>query len=495
MFIQLDNNGPAYRQIYRQVREQILSGRLGCGVRLPSSRKLASDLGVARITVLQAYEQLTAEGYLETRSGAGTHVAEALGAEVRQQPTDLPPPTPRLSSRAANLMPAVPAEPPGLLDQPAQYDFQYGRPEVDAALCEAWRRAVRRAMRRLPVAYPDPCGDDGLRRCLAAYLRHRRGIVADPEQVLIVNGIQQALQLIGLCVLDPGDGVLIEDPHYQGARQAFMSSGARLVSLDVDDNGLQTEQLHGDSNSTPDARCKLAYVTPSHQFPLGGVLPVSRRLELLQWAEDNDAFIVEDDYDSEYRHQGMPLESLFGLDRKQRVVYLGTFSKVLFPALRLAYVVLPPTWVKPMRQLKWLADRGSAPLEQRALADLFRSGEFQRHVDRTNRILSRRRETLVAALHDHFGDGVRIVGERAGMHLVVRWPDWPPEWSDELVRMAAERGVGIYPTAPYYLNSGPTCCEVLMGYATLSTADILSGIRILRDGMAARNRWPRRASN
>ncbi|MDQ2069919.1 MocR-like pyridoxine biosynthesis transcription factor PdxR [Natronospira bacteriovora] len=475
----LEGKEPAYRQIYQQIREAILAGQLPPGSRLPATRRLAEELGVARITVVQAYEQLGAEGYLESRRGAGTRVAKALAGLLEARASGHGAPPPRLSALARYVLKHTPAR---RVDQPApalKYDFQYGRPLVSPELLADWRRALKQAAAHPGIAYPDPMGDPTLRECLAAHLREHRGLLADPARIMIVSGTQQALDLIGRCILDPGDGAVIEDPQYQGTRHALSALGARLITVPVDGDGLCTDALP-EANGKNDSPIKLACVTPSHQFPLGGVMPVSRRLALLQWAARRDAWIVEDDYDSEYRHEGPPLQSLYSLDRSKRVIYIGTGSKVLFPGLRLGYVVLPGSWVEPMRQLKWLNDRGRPTLEQGALVELFRSGAFRRHLERTARHLTERRQALVSALEEHFGDSVEILGSRAGMHLVARWPDRAAKSAPKLIHAAADQGVGIYGTAAYYLNAQPRYLALLLGYATLDPDQIREGVRKLR---------------
>ncbi|MCP1727574.1 GntR family transcriptional regulator/MocR family aminotransferase [Natronospira proteinivora] len=479
MFIRLDGEGPIYRQIYRQVRDAILAGQLPPGSRLPATRPLARKLGVARITVIQAYEQLDAEGYLDSRRGAGTRVAAALEGLLEARFTGHDAPIPRLSSLARYAADNRPGRPVGRNTPILDWDFQYGRPAVSREMLSDWRRSLRQAAISPRIGYPDPMGEPDLRESLAAHLREHRGLLADPARIMVVSGTQQALDLIGRCILNPGDGVVLEEPQYQGTRHAFSAIGARLLGLPVDGDGLRTATLPDDPGHY-EAPIKLACVTPSHQFPLGGVLPVSRRLALLQWASRQDAWIIEDDYDSDYRHEGGTLQSLYSLDRSRRVIYIGTFSKVLFPGLRLGYLVLPSTWVEPMRQLKWLNDRGSPALEQRALAELFRSGAFRRHLERNARQLSERREALVAALREHFGQAVEILGARAGMHLVARWPDHPPEQSTALIQTAAKHGIGIYATSPYYLHSHPTSLELLLGYATLEPEQIREGIKRLK---------------
>lgn len=473
MNIPLHGDGPAYRQIYRHIRTNILDGALAPGTRLPATRRLAAELGVARITVVQAYEQLTAEGYLKARPGHGTRVADDLG-NLSAEREAASAPAPRLSAYGRRIMEAAPAGNDRDRARAFQCDFQYGQPGLSPELLADWKRALRKAAGRLPVAYPDPAGDPDLRECLAVHLHQRRGIRADPAQILIVSGTQQALELIGRCLLDPGDRVVIEEPHYQGARYTFAALEARLVPVPVDAEGLETDQLPEDPPGP-----RLACVTPSHQFPLGGVLPVARRLALLEWAGRRRAMVIEDDYDSEYRHEGPPLQSLYGLDQAGRVLYAGTLSKVLSPALRLGYLVVPEPWIEPLTQLKWLTDRGSPILEQRALVELFRSGAFRRHLERTGRRLARCRQRLVAALEHQFGDRITILGAQSGMHLVVRFRALDTDQVDRLIELAAAKGVGVYSTARYYA-SGRRQPDLLLGYGALDAEQVPQAIARLR---------------
>lgn len=274
-------------------------------------------------------------------------------------------------------------------------------------------------------------------------------------------------------LLDPGDRVVIEEPHYQGARLVFLAAGARLVPAPVDGDGLDVACL-----PRAGARARLAYVTPSHQFPTGVVMSLGRRLALLEWARRADAHVVEDDYDSEYRYEGRPIEAVQGLDRAGRVIYVGTLSKVLFPALRLGYLVLPGPLVEPFRRAKWATDRHTGTLEQEVLAEFIRDGHFERHLRRSRTRYAARRAALLDALAAHFGDRAEVVGANAGVHLLVWLRGVAPGALDRLVQRAAEDGVGVYPIAPYYLIP-PKRAGLLLGYASLTEAEIRAGIRRL----------------
>ena len=469
-------SGPLYRRIYRALKSSIRGGRLGPAARLPSTRTLATDLGVSRNTVMLAYEQLAAEGYVVGRQRSSTAVARNLAADApaaaRAPETKS---APRLSAYARRLqansaVPASFAARTGL-----RYDFRYGRPGVDEFPREIWRRllAVRaRRASRDSLGYGSPAGHAPLRQALAEYLNRSRGLACDAGQIVIVNGSQQGIDLVARVLLDAGDSAVVEDPGYPGATIPFEAAGARLIRVAVDAHGLDVSRL-------PSA-ARLAYVTPCHQFPSGVILPLERRLALLDWAERSDAWIIEDDYVSEFRYEGSPLEALQALDRHGRVAYIGTFSKTLFPALRLAYLVLPRALVRPFLAAKWAADRFSPMLAQEALADFIASGQFERYLRRAGARNAARRRALVAALQQHFGARVEIAGENTGVHLVVWLKDVRPRDLDPLIARAANAGVGLYSIASCFARPQHRA-GLLFGYASLSEAEIRAGIRLLAE--------------
>jgi len=361
--------GPLYRRVYLALKAKIRAGGLGPATKVPSTRALARDLGVSRNTVMLAYEQLAAEGYLVSRHRGATSVAGV--APPRPAPArpaaERPAPVSAYARRLTARLDLAPPRPPG--PRPAlRYDFRYGRPAVDEFPREIWRRLLAAHARRASsdaLGYGAPAGHGPLRAALSEYLGRARGVVSDPERIVVVNGTQQALDLIARVLLDPGDGAVVEEPHYPGATIPFEAVGARLLRVPVDAHGLDPAKL-------PPAveRPRLAYVTPCHQFPSGVIMPLERRLALLQWASRVGAWVVEDDYVSEFRYEGHPLEALQSLDRDERAIYMGSFSKTLFPALRVGYLVLPRALVRPFLAAKWAADRFSAPLYQEALAEL-----------------------------------------------------------------------------------------------------------------------------
>jgi GntR family transcriptional regulator/MocR family aminotransferase len=320
--------------------------------------------------------------------------------------------------------------------------------------------------------YPDPQGLPALREQVCDYLARRRGIIAEPADILIVSGTQQAFALAAEVLLDEGDRVVIEDPHYQGARQVLQASGADLVGCAVDSDGIVTAQL------PQHAPVRLAVVTPSHQFPTGVVLSLARRMELLTWAERAGCWLIEDDYDGEFRYDARPLAALKSLDRAGQVLYIGTFSKVLFPALRLGYMVLPAQLRDAFVAAKWLADRGCPAIEQAALARLMASGAFERHLRATAKALKTRRAALLGALERHVGNAVEVADSSAGMHVLAWLPGLRAAQMRELIERARERGLGLYPIAPYYLRQ-PQRQGLLLGYADLPPADLDVAMRLL----------------
>lgn len=493
--MQLDGAGRVYQQVYRALRGEILSGRLASGERVPSTRQIANLLNISRNTAVTAYEQLLAEGFIKARSGAaGTVVAPVLppdGYVSRPLPGSARPvlrrrATPKLSTAGERFLRSARAcckslglsnltwelTPPNI-----RYDFRPGRASFADLPYALWCRLLGARARHASVAdleYGPPAGRRELREAISTRLRRLRGLNADPENIVIVNGTQQALDLISRVLLNPGDRVLMEEPHYTGARCAFQAAGAELVLSPVDDHGIRVPR----PSAVGKRPFRLAYVTPSHQFPTGAVLSIERRLRLLAWASRQEAFIVEDDYDGEYRYDGHPLQALGGMDREGCTIYVGTFSKILFPALRLGYLVLPKSLVEPMVATKAIGDTGTAALEQLALADFISAGHFDRHLRRTTASNSARRRALVAAVGEEFGDRASICGTSAGLHLLV-WLRGRAGGSIKDVHARAERvGVGLYTVDPFYTTL-PNHTGLLLGFAPLREPDIREGIRRL----------------
>ncbi|HXG29148.1 MAG TPA: PLP-dependent aminotransferase family protein [Nevskiales bacterium] len=467
----------AGRRIYDLLRAQIADGTLPPGARVPSTRALAAELGVSRTTVTAAYEQLAAEGFLITSPGrvarvAGRPVAPSAPQEaVAGRRAQSAPTLSDFGRRVAGM--GMVALPPA---EPARFDFLYGAVASRDFPALAWRRAYQAELLRQQhrLYYGPPEGDGALRRALQGYLRRARGIACEVEQILVVHGSQQAIDLCARLLLNAGDGFVFEDPGYLMARRCFEATGARLLANPVDGHGLDTRHL------PEDERARLAYVTPSHQFPLGGVLPISRRLELLQWAQRHDAWIIEDDYDGEFRYGQRPIDALQSIDTDGRVIYIGTFSKALSPQLRLGYLVLPPELVPVFQQAKRLVDRHAPVLEQRALASLIDSGAYERHVRRMRRENERRRAALLDAIARHLPANVQISGTAAGLHVVLWLPFLLPQDESALVAAARDQDVGVYPVSPLFakpelhLQSRPA--GLILGYASLTIEQIQQGI-------------------
>jgi GntR family transcriptional regulator / MocR family aminotransferase len=472
---------PLHRQLYDELRQSILAGRLAAGSRLPSSRALAASLGVSRTTVTQSYDQLISEGYLQTAIGSGTSVCLQLPDELLRttpvKPTALKTQAKRkiarLSDYGESLNDAEPLEPP---EYEAAINFRSGRPALEEFPLRLWRRLFLRQYRlgnARMLDYADGAqGYRPLREAIRNYVSRSRAVNCDASQIVIVNGSQQALDLITRILIDRDDMVGLEDPGYLGARRAFLAQGARLMPVPVDEAGLVVERL-----TTPVAvKPKVVYVTPSHQFPTGAVLSLPRRLELLAWAEESDGLIIEDDYDSEFRYSSRPIPALQGLAQSQSVIYVGTFSKILFPALRVGYLIVPEYLTRVFSRAKWLADRQTPMLEQKVLTDFINEGHLERHLRRMRTLYDRRRQTLVRALEYHLGGRVEILGENTGMHLMVRLQTALSD--EEVVSRARAEGMGLVSAKLYYLKNGRRD-EFVLGYAGLSERKIQEGVRRL----------------
>lgn len=455
-------------QVCEGLRRAILDGRLRPGTRLPSTRALAGRLRLARSTVALAFDQLTAEGYIEGRRGSGTFVCHGVQPpRPTARPVRRPAPADhgeiRLSLAVSRLQPRAPRPAP-----PADtIDLSALRADARLFPFAVWRRLVRRQLRALPARRErggDGAGDPALRDAIAAYLGRARGVRCEAAQVVVVNGSQQALDLCARVLVDPGDAVAVEDPGYPDAAQVFAAAGARVCPVPVDAEGIVAPGLPDD--------VRVAHVTPSHQYPTGVVLSLARRLELLAWARRVRGLVVEDDYDSEFRYDGAPLPALQGLAGGDRVVYVGTFSTAMFSGLRLGYLVLPDALVEPFARAKWYASRHSPHLEQAALADFLRDGHFERHLRRMRRVLRRRRDALLQALQRHFGDDAVPLGDAAGLHVVVRFAD------PGVLTRAATRGVVVQTTRACYV--GPARDDhALLRFAALDERQLSEGVRRL----------------
>jgi GntR family transcriptional regulator/MocR family aminotransferase len=452
------------------MRQAILCGALRAGERLPSTRDLAEQLGISRTVVVLAYEHLLAEGFIAGRRGSGTYVSDGLAENVaprtrRRARLRLS----RFGNAVVGSMPTVDTP----LHRPVapRYNFIYGRSDLETFPLAMWRRMLLRQARKGSTRqfdYSSASGNAELRAAICAHLRRSRAVVCDPSEVIVMNGSQQALDLVIRVLVDPGDSVAIEDPHYDGIREVLRAAGARLRPVAVDREGLDPTQLPGDA--------RMVFVTPSHQFPTGAILSLDRRLALLKWARRCNAVIVEDDYDGEFHYDGRPLESLQGLDREGRIVYIGTFSRTVFASLRIGYLIAPASLVPAFTAAKWLSDLHSASLEQQTLAEFIEDGMYERHLRRLRRRNTARRASLLEAVEKYLGDRVEMTGEGAGAQVAL-WPRRPVS-EQAVVEAAAKRGVGIYGIAHCFLRR-PSRPGFLLGYARLTEREIREGIRLL----------------
>lgn len=471
-------SGPLHRQVYDAIRTAILSGGLQPGERLPATRALAEELTLSRTTVAEAYDQLRAEGYIRGRHGSGTFVASDLPADTLQ-PTRSPSQPAihrslRLSDwgwRIAASGEAVPAL--SGPDEEFEFDLRPHRVAQDLFPWDAWSASVERAVggdRIRLLVYPPPAGHPDLLDAIAAHVAEYRGVHCSPDQIVIVNGTQQGLNLLTQLLLERGDRVAVEDPGYPAARLALEARDLDVIRIPVDDGGMIVDHLRAQMP------VRLVHVTPSHQEPTGATLSLARRLALLDSAERTGTIILEDDYDSEFRYEGRPVESLQGLDRNGLVVYAGTFSKSIFAGLRLGFLVLPHHLVGPLVAAKRLWDSGTPMLEQAALAEFMRSGEFERHIRRSRRIYRARRDALVSALHASFGDRVAVGERHGGLNVLVRL-DAPISDAD-IVTRASRVGIGLRSAGMYY-SVPPSTPTFLMGFAAENEDILAEGVQRL----------------
>lgn len=461
--VSLTGRGELAADVYRQLREAILDGRLRSGERLPPTRELARRLAVSRNTVAAAYDRLTAEGFLVGRVGAGTFVCpEALG-RIRSRRA------PAAGARPRRLWADIPLRAPASGTPPA-YNFKAGISDGRLFPLEDWRRYVGRELRTAaPYAanYGEPAGHSGLRTAIARHLGIARSVHAATADVIVTQGAQQALDLVGRVLIEPGACVAVEEPGYPPARQLFRSLGARVVGVPVDENGLDVAAI-------PDS-AQLVYVTPSHQYPLGVPMSLARRTALLTWAQRHDAVVVEDDYDSEFRFGDRPLEPLQSLDRSGRVVYIGSFAKTMLPMLRLGFLVAPATLQPALRTAKQLTDWHGDHVSQAAMAGFIDDGLLARHIRRASREYAARHEQVSAVLRRDFAGWLRVVPSAAGLHICARVAPDARVQVDEVLRRAGEYGVAVDNLADL-CGEQPAQTGLVIGYGGIATDRIADGL-------------------
>lgn len=450
-------------QIYRQLRAGVVEGRLAPGERLPSTRELATQLGVSRKTTLDVFERLIAEGYLRTRTGDGTFVADEM---TRLSPAPPLMPAQPVANPVWDLLPDALPNPhaaPAL-----EFDFAGGAIDKQLFPFDQWRRCVNHALRvqaRGRGVYHDPAGEQDLRMAVSRYLSFSRAVVSSWQEVIITQGAQQAINLLARAVLRPGDVVAMENPGYPRARAIFAALGARVVSVPVDADGLVVDALP--------ANARLIYVTPAHQFPLGMPMALERRLALLDWAQRQGALVIEDDYDGEFRFEGRPMESLKGLDNADVVAYVGTFSKTIFPELRVGYVIPPRPLAGALCKAKQVVDWHSCTMTQTALAKFMLDGYFGKHLRRVHKEYAARRAALLAGLHRNLSPWLTPLPSAAGLHMAAALADGVDE--SQVVARAAQAGVGVTGMTAMY-GAHPVRPGILFGYGGIGVDGIRAGL-------------------
>ncbi|MFP4227983.1 MAG: PLP-dependent aminotransferase family protein [Salinivenus sp.] len=480
-------SSPLYHQLYNELKETITERFLSPGARLPSTRDLADTLGISRNTVIAAFEELKSEGYLESRVGAGTFVCDELPEHTTRvsstsspragtslQLTDTRSRSPSLSNNAQQVCETNFIA----LDTPApQTAFRQGLPALDAFPIDVWAKLASRRWRFLPteeLVYGAPAGYAPLRSAVARYLRTSRGVRCEADQVLIVSGIQQAITLTARVLLDSGDAVYVEDPGFPRMRTAFTAAGADLNYAPVDNEGITLSPLQ----SAPSTQ--VVGVTPSHQYPTGVTMSMERRLALLEWAHEHEAWILEDDYDGQFRYSGEPLAALQGLDNSGRVLYTGTFSKILFPGLRLGYLVVPPDLVDPFVRMRSTVDRCPPRTNQMILTDFITEGHFERHIRKMRVLYANRQDTLLDAIRTELGDVIDISGSNAGLHLVGRLPKGVDDAA--VSSHLDEHGIIALPLS-FYSKHPLSRGGLLLGYGCVSEDEIREGVQRMADAL------------
>lgn len=444
------------RQLYQALRTQMTAGRLQPDDALPATRELARQLGVSRNTVYEAYEMLAAEGYIVSRPGSKTRVAAGLQLASPIPAAEYPSKPPQNSNCAA--------------------DFRTGRPDLKRFPRHLWLQLLGRAAAQAPAeqwGYTGPEGLFALREEIAAWLLRSRGLTVQPQAIFITAGATQALHLLAGLLAKTGREILVEDPCHIGMLRVLQQKGFRIRPVPVDHQGLRTECLEGEQACA-------AYVTPSHQFPLGGILPAGRRAELIRFARENDLYLIEDDYDSEFRYSGPPVAPLCSMD-PARVIYVGTFSKILFPALRIGYVILPPALITRWCRLKTYADVQNPPFEQAALAEYLRTRKLDRYVQQMRRLYGQRRQLLLQAITEAFGDTWCSWGDAAGLHLALAFPG--RRFDQAFARRCRENGLLVTPVEQHSICKGRHLDKLLLGYGHLEADEISTGIRLLSNHM------------
>lgn len=467
----LQRNGetPLYVQLYRYLREQMEAGKLAKADKLPSIRRLSAHLGISKQTVETVYQQLLAEGYIESRPRSGLYVLpldEPEGLLIRQA-------APPNGGNNARNAPDETANRQAVPERTARFDFKYGDVDMEHFPLNSFRKCMNEALTSAVHAfgYGDPQGESPLREQIAEYLYRSRGVACAPEQLFLFAGTEQTLGF--LCRYLPLAGtVAMEEPGYEGVRATLLSHGCKVAPIPLEHDGISVEELR-------ESEACAVYVTPSHQFPQGMVLPVQKRMQLLQWAEERKGYILEDDYDSEFRYQGQPIPALKSLDRGERVIYLGTLSKSFIPAVRLSYAVVPPQLAAYLRECAGRYSQSVSPLLQHAIFRFMRDGYFDRHIRRMRRLYQHKHRKVLEAIGTHMDGRVEVEDGQAGLHLLlhVKERDFA-----ELEKLAAAKGIRIYSPIKHWAVPGSAgSSSVILGFGGVKESEIEEGIRLLTE--------------
>lgn len=454
-FLDRDLSEPLYSQLYHWIRKEIEEGRLLPGVKMPSIRQLTMHLKVSRNTVEAAYQQLQSEGYLESVPKSGIWVAEI------EKP----------------LLNSTEVKHPIMLEyKPSSevlVDFEYGNVDLDKFPLKQWKKCLSDAVDQESnwlFQYSEKQGEFALRQEISNYLLQSRGVRSTPEQILITAGTQTSIELICRLLSLQGKTVAMEEPGYSGVRSVFRDQGCNIEPVPLDKDGLSVETIHT-------SKAKAVYLTPSHQFPFGMVLPITKRLRLLKWAYQTGGYIIEDDYDGEFRYRGQPIPSLKSLDEEEKVIYLGTFSKSFLPSVRLSYIVFPPSLMVQYSQKFSAYNQSVSPIIQRAMAQFMQSGEFERHIRRMRKLYQKKHQTLLKSIEQYMGTKVKIVGEKSGLHILLKLKGIT---ALELIERGFKKGVKIYSPAMFWLHpSIESNSYIMIGFGGLSIEEIENGVKLL----------------
>ena len=470
MIISLNRNGeiPLRRQLYQTLREQIVTGNLEAGEGLPSTRELSQRLGISRNTVSEAYEMLISEGYVISSQGAPTRVAEGLYIEKNEE--DI------IKDKEAMEGAGHPQK-GQTVQLPAIADFHTGRPDLREFPKSLWQRMLSNSSQEVSIEQYGYSGAQGfapLRKEIVSWLSRNRGFLADDQDIFITEGATHALNLVAELLCRDNSRIIMEDPCHVGMMRAFLNKGCQVIPVSVDEHGIHTEFLKQYEGADP------VYITPSHQFPLGGILPASRRAALIRYAREKQVYLIEDDYDSEFRYCGEPIAPLYAMD-PQRVIYVGTFSKSVFPALRIGFVILPRALQQKWLHLRTYTDVQNPIFEQAALTMFLQTRKMDRHVHRMRRIYGERRKVLLEALKENFGEAWRAYGDDSGLHIAIEFSGL---CFDESFRdLCVERRINITPVEYHCIEKGKHQDKLLLGYGHLRPEEIREGIRLLRNLM------------